>query len=166
MKNSLHKLVLTALMTSLICIATMIIRIPAPVNGGYINLGDSVVLFAAWMFAMPYGLIAAALGSSLADILSGYIVFAPATFVIKGMMAVAAYYVYKSMVGVCGRKISRVTSAVIAEIVMVLGYYSYEGILYGFVPSLANLPANIIQGVAGVVVGLILFKLFEKNKII
>lgn len=166
MKNSLHKLVLTALMASLVCVATMIIRVPAPVNGGYINLGDSIVLLATWMIAPPYGWIAAAFGSSLADILSGYVVYAPATFVIKGVMSVVAYYAYKSLNNACRRKISRVISAVIAEIVMVLGYYLYEGILYGFVPSLANIPSNIIQGIAGVAVGLILYKIFEKNKII
>ena len=49
---------------------------------------------------------------------------------------------------------------------MVLGYYVFEGFLYGFGASLVNIPANAVQGVAGLIIGTILVKIFEKSKII
>ena len=55
---------------------------------------------------------------------------------------------------------------VLAEIAMVLGYYVFEGFLYGFGPSLVNIPANAVQGVAGVVIGMILITLFEKQNVL
>ena len=48
---------------------------------------------------------------------------------------------------------------------MFMGYYVYEGFLYGFGPAAVSLPANAAQGVVGLIVGVILIKIFEKNKI-
>ena len=41
--KKIRKLVFTALLAALTCVATMVIQIPAPVSG-YVNLGDCVVL--------------------------------------------------------------------------------------------------------------------------
>ena len=49
---------------------------------------------------------------------------------------------------------------------MVLGYLLFEGVLYGFVASLVNIPANAIQGLAGLILGIVLIKIFEKSKIL
>jgi uncharacterized membrane protein len=45
---------------------------------------------------------------------------------------------------------------------MVSGYYIFEGFIYGFAPSLVNIPANAVQGLFGVAAGIVLIKLFEK----
>ena len=89
MNTKTKKLVMTALMAALTCIATMIIVIPSPLKG-YINLGDCLVLTSGWILSPAYGFFAAGLGSALADVLSGYVIYAPATFVIKGLMALIA----------------------------------------------------------------------------
>ena len=48
---------------------------------------------------------------------------------------------------------------------MVLGYYVFEGCLYGFVPSAVNVPANGVQGAAGLILGVLLVKALEKSRI-
>ena len=48
---------------------------------------------------------------------------------------------------------------------MVLGYYIFEGFMYGFAESIVNVPANAVQGIAGLVLGFVLIKIFEKTKI-
>ena len=72
----------------------MLIRIPTPLKG-YINLGDAIVLLCAFLLPPSYAFFAAGIGSMLADIFSGYAVYAPATFIIKGLMALAAYFIFK-----------------------------------------------------------------------
>ena len=153
---------MAALMASLACVATMIIKIPSPLKG-YLNLGDCVVLASGWMLSPAYGFLAAGIGSALADVFSGYITYAPATFVIKGLMAVIAFYGFKLLHKKMSSSLSRIISGTIAEIVMVLGYYVFEGFLYGFGPSAVNIPANAVQGVAGLIIGVALIKVFEKN---
>ena len=163
-KNTTQKIAVTALLAALTCVATMVIKIPSPMKG-YLNLGDCVVLTAGWMLSPVYGFLAAGLGSALADLFSGYVVYAPATFLIKGLMALVARFVYKALCGKIYSSVSRIISGVLAEIIMVLGYYIFEGFMYGFSPSLVNIPANAVQGIAGLVLGFVLIKIFEKTKI-
>ena len=85
MFSKTKKLVMASLMAALVCVATMIIKIPSPLKG-YLNLGDGIVLLAGWMLLPGYGFLAAGLGSALADLFLSYITYAPATFVIKGTL--------------------------------------------------------------------------------
>ena len=48
---------------------------------------------------------------------------------------------------------------------MIAGYFVFEGFLYGFGASLVNIPANAMQGVVGLIMGVLLINVFEKNKI-
>ncbi len=164
MHQKTKRIVITALMTSMVCVATMIIKIPSPMKG-YLNIGDCIVLLCGWLLPPGYGFIAAGLGSALADLFSGYIVYAPATFVIKGSMARIAYVCFKLMHKKIGKLSSYIIGGVLAEILMVLGYFVFEGFLYGFVPSLVNIPANGVQGIAGVVIGVVMIKVFDRLKI-
>lgn len=163
MNTKTKKLVMAALMAALACVATMIIKIPSPLKG-YINLGDCIVLLCGWLLSPMWGFLAAGLGSALADILSGYVIYGPATFLIKGLMSLVAFYGYKLLKDKCSNLASKIISGIAAEIVMLVGYFLFAGILYGFGPAVVNIPANAVQGIAGVVIGIILMKIFEKTK--
>ena len=164
MHSKTKRIVITALMAAMVCVATMIIKIPSPMKG-YLNIGDCIVLLCGWLLSPGYGFVAAGLGSALADMFSGYITYAPATFLIKGSMALIAFACFKLMNKRLGRLPSQIIGAVLAEIVMVLGYYVFEGFMYGFVPSAVNIPANAVQGAAGLILGIVLVKVFERLKI-
>lgn len=165
MKTKTQKIVIAAMLAALTCIATMIIKIPSPLKG-YLNLGDCVVLLSGWLLSPLYGFLAAGLGSGLADLISGYGVYVPATFIIKGVMAIAAYFGFRFLQNKVTNISARIVSGIVAELIMVFGYYVFEGFLYGFGASLVNIPANAVQGVAGLIIGTILIKIFEKSKII
>lgn len=164
MHSKTKRIVITALMAAMVCVATMIIKIPSPMKG-YLNIGDCIVLLCGWLLSPGFGFVAAGLGSALADMFSGYITYAPATFLIKGSMALIAFACFKLMNKRLGRLPSQIIGAVLAEIVMVFGYFVFEGFMYGFVPSAVNVPANAVQGAAGLILGIILVKVFERLKI-
>lgn len=151
-------------MAAMACVATMVIKIPTPMQG-YLNLGDCIVLLSGWILAPGYGFLAAGLGSALADVFSGYVIYAPATFVIKGGMALIVFACHKLLCKRVGKLPSQILGGVLAEVAMVMGYFVFEGFMYGFIPSAVNIPANALQGVAGLVLGLVLIKVFEKIKI-
>ena len=65
----------------------MIIRIPTPGTGGYIHPGDALVILSGIILGPLYGFLAAGLGSCLSDFLGGYFFYVPATFLIKGLVA-------------------------------------------------------------------------------
>ena len=165
MRSKTQKIVLAALIAALTCVATMVVKIPSPMKG-YVNLGDCVVLTAGWILSPWYAFLAAGLGSALADLFSGYVIYAPATFFIKGGMALIAYVLFQLLKKATGSFVARLVGGVSAEIWMVFGYFILEGFLYGFAPSLVNIPANAAQGVAGIVIGLVLIKVLEKTKLL
>lgn len=164
MNKKTKTIVAAALMASLACVATMIIKIPSPLKG-YINLGDCIVLLSGWILPPAYGFLAAGLGSALADLLSGYVIYAPATFIIKGIMALIAHGGFKLLHSKTGKLPARIIGGVTAEIAMIGGYFIFEGFLYEFGPAAVNIPANGVQGIAGLIIGVILVKIFEKSKV-
>ena len=161
MHSKIQKTVVAALMASLVCVATMLIKIPSPLKG-YLNLGDCVVLLSGWLLPPGYGFAAAGLGSALADLFSGYAMYAPATFLIKGAMALIAFACFKLLNKRIGKLPAQIIGGILAELAMILGYLVFEGFLYGFAASLVNIPANAVQGAAGVVIGVVLIKAYEK----
>ena len=162
--NTAHRIVMAALLAALVCVATMLIKVPSPLKG-YLNLGDGIVLLCGWLLSPMYGFFAAGIGSGLADFFAGYAVYVPVTFLIKGLMAVIAHGVFWLL-----RKRMRnipawILAGSLAEIEMVLGYYVFEGVLYGFAESLVNIPANAIQGIAGIALGITLSEVFQKTNL-
>lgn len=159
-QNKVFKLVLAALFAAITCVATMI-TIPLPITNGYVNLGDCFVLLSGWFLGPVYGFLAAGIGSSLADMLLGYTDYAPATFIIKALMAVTAYFVFKAL----SKKpfVARLTGGIAAETIMVLGYFGYEALRYGISAS-ANIPFNATQGAVGLIVAVTIATVISKNK--
>ena len=121
--------------------------------------------FERWILVPGYGFLAAGLGSALADVFSGYVIYAPATFAIKGLMALVAFATFRLWSKRIGKLPSRLLGGVLAEIVMVMGYFVFEGFMYGFIPSAVNIPTNAVQGVAGLLLGIVLVKVFERFEI-
>ena len=142
-----------SLFAALVAVATMIIKIPTP-TGGYVNIGDGFVLLSGWMLGPVWGTLAAGIGSMLADLI-GYPIYAPATFVIKALMVVVAVLIKNGF-----HKLPTVwrafLSGVAAELVMALGYFLYEILLYGAASALLNVPFNLVQGAIAVVAAMVL----------
>lgn len=160
MKNGLKRLVVAAILATITCMATVFIKIPLPY--GYINLGDCFVLLSGWILGPAYGFVSSAVGSAMADVIGGYALYAPITFVIKGLMAIVCFGAFKF---IRNKTAGRIFGAIVAEILMVAGYYVFEGFIYGFTVSLASIPFNLIQGLIGAAVALLGVKYVEKLNI-
>jgi len=165
-RNHLHKTIIAALFAALTCISTMIIQIPTPLQG-YINLGDSIVLLSGWFLGPFYGACAAAVGSALADILTGYLYYAPATFLIKGLMALAAYFMMRLFLKYFRSKKlpALITSSIFAEAIMVIGYFGYSYLFMdNSLTAASGIPGNLIQAAAGILLGNLLYFLLIRIK--
>ena len=82
--NRSKKIVLSAVFCSLVFTMTWV-SIPAP-SVGNINLGDCMVILSGCLLGSWYGVAAGALGAALCDLASGYVIYAPGTFIIKTLM--------------------------------------------------------------------------------
>ena len=152
----LLKTVMTALFAALVCVATMTIRIPSP-TGGYLNLGDGIVLLSAFLLGPVYGTLAAGIGSMLADLLSGFPAYAPGTLAIKALTALLAALLYRRAFPGRGSVLRIVTAGICGELVMALGYFAYTAVFMGYgLAAAAEIPGNLAQGAAGVAVAALL----------
>lgn len=166
-RDTLLKICFAGMFAALICVATILIRIPAPLGKGFLNFGDCFILIAAWTVGPWYGFAAGAVGSALADILSNAPEYAPGTFVIKGLIALTAALIFHALSG-RNEKLrvpGLVIGAVAGECVMIAGYYLYDAVIlgYGFISTLVNMPLNLIQGAFGAGIGLALMPLILKT---
>lgn len=165
MNGKTKQIVTAALFAALACVATMVIKIPSPMDG-YLNLGDCVVLAAGWLLAPGYGFLAAGLGSGLADLFSGYAAYAARNVCHQGAHGAHRFLRLQGAQREDRSLTARILSGAAAELWMVLGYYLFEGCLYGFMPSAVNIPANGVQGAAGLILGVLLVKALEKSRVI
>lgn len=164
---SAFKIVITALFAALICVATMVVQIPIPATGGYINLGDGVILVCAYLLHPALAVIAAGLGSMLADLLAGYMAYVPATLIVKALVALIATLLFHRFGrGKCRRHalIAMLISGLLAEMLMVLGYFFYEAMILGMgMAAAAGIVGNVVQGGVGVAAACIITPILMRS---
>lgn len=159
--NGNKKLIYAALFAALCCVITMYPKFPTLF--GYIHAGDALVLLGAYVLGPLWGALASALGSSLADLMAGYVQYFPGTFVIKAVMSLVAGWLLLKF----GEKrpvLTTVLSGLAAECLMVLGYLAYEGLLLGYGwGAIGSVPTNVVQGIFGAAASSALFAALIKT---
>lgn len=166
MNKKLNTIVTASMLAALTCIATMIIKVPTIGTNGYVNIGDSIVLLSTWLLGNPYGALAAGIGSGLADLISGYGSYVPGTVVIKFAMSFLGCIIYVLINKTKVPKIlGYVVSGIVAEAVMVIGYFAYEATFLGYgLAAASSIPSNIVQAVTCLVIGTVLVIALSKIK--
>ncbi len=155
------QLSITAMVMCLIILAIFLVRIPVPFTQGYVNISDGIIFVGVMLLGRRDGCIAAALGSSIGDILGGFAMWAPWTFFIKGGMALITYALYKTLaktkLGEAHKLIALIIAMAVAGFFMVAGYYVGEGVMYGnWIVAALGIPWNIGQFVLGIILALAL----------
>lgn len=134
-------LVYAGLFAALTTLLTATLHIP--VGNGYIHCGDAVIFLAAALLPMPYAIGASAIGGMMADLLSGYAVYALPTFIIKGLLALC--FAKLGGEGLLGKK--RILGLIVCAVVSVVGYWLTAVVLYGGFRAqlIGTVPGNLVQ---------------------
>ncbi|MCQ2567829.1 MAG: ECF transporter S component [Mogibacterium sp.] len=173
-KDKTTTLVITALMTALVLICTLLLRIPCGPDC-YIHLGDTVIFLAVLILPRRYACFAGSVGAALADLMGGFAFWAPWTFFIKLIMVlVFGVYVDKSrkldaaeveMKTLAGIPNIELAGLVLACIVGVGGYFVSEIILFGqWIGALACVGFNSIQVAVDAVIAMLAYRKLNIEK--
>ncbi len=142
----------SALMAALVYVLTRLVQVPTPTRG-YVHLGDTGIVFAALAFGPTVGGIAGGLGTALADLTSGYGMWAPFSLLIHG----AQGYV----LGLLARRQTfswrLVVLMTLLSILIVAGGYALAGLVLVGTAALTEIPANMMQALSGSVLGIPLY---------
>lgn len=136
-------------MIAIVFVGTRIIVIP--ISTGFIHFGDIFIYFAAFVFGPLTGLIAAATGTTLADLSAGYGSYAPGTFVIHGLQGLVA-----GMIAWRGGISRMILAIVVGGIILVGGYFLYEVAILqvGIGVAGSAVPWNVLQAATGGVIAI------------
>lgn len=145
-------LAITAMFIALTYIFTAFvnIRLPIAANGGLIHLGNVPLFLCAILFGKRKGAIAGAFGMGLFDLLSGWYLWAPFTFVIVGLMGFAVGAITENRPGFSWNALA----LLVACLIKIVGYYIAEGLIYGnWLAPASSIPGNLVQiGLAALIV--------------
>jgi uncharacterized membrane protein len=156
-----------SLMAAITFIATSVIHVPTFM--GVLHLGDSMIFLSAILFGRKKSAVASAVGMCLFDLISGYTLWAPFTFIIKGVMGyIAGTIAYRKDYD--GNNVSNnILAFVVAGVWMIVAYYFGGAIILTFISkefalkqaliiALKDIPTNILQVVGGIVLAVPLIK--------
>jgi uncharacterized membrane protein len=144
---------IAAVMIAVTAVFTLLVRIPIPATQGYINFSDVATFFSAFAFGPVIGFVAGGIGAALADVIGGYAQFAVLTLLAHGLQGMVAGVLGR------GRSLPGLIAAWAAGAVTMVGVYVLgEGLLLtGWGPAIAEVPFNVVQNLAGGLVGIPLY---------
>lgn len=154
MDGRIKRIAFLGLFMALVVIATTVLRFPVPTYNLYFNLGEAVIYLVALIFGGPAGAVVGGVGSALSDILGGYPVWAPITFAIKGAEGF--------IVGTLSRRSKPILAVSAGAVIMMLGYATAAGVMYGAGAVPVELAGDFIQVSVGGVIATMLHKRLRK----
>ena len=161
--SNIRDIVQMGLLSALTFVAAWAIHIPYG-NGGVIHLGDSMIFLTAVVFGRRYAAVSGALGMTMFDILSGFSIWAPYTFVIKAVMGlIAGSLAFEG--GYRGSSVIRnFAGMLLAGIWALLGYYAAEAIItWNIVQPIFSILGNVIQVSAGMAIAFVIITAIKKS---
>ena len=159
-KKTLRLIAFCGITAAFVFLGTQL-RIPTAI--GYINLGDAVILIASYVIG-PAAFFPAAIGSAIADLIAGYPIYVIPTFVIKGLMGLVAGFIMKHPEH-RPHIAKRIMAGVLAELIMVSGYFAAEVFIYDFAAAAASVPFNLIQAAAALIISVPVTYLLKNVKV-
>ena len=158
-----QQLTITAIFIALTFLATWLIKVQIPffaAKGGLVNLGNVPLFVAAMVYGRNKGSIAGAFGMALFDLMGGWILWAPFTFVVVGLMGYTVGLICEK--SKMNPVLTNIIAVGVALIIKIVGYYIAEGVIYGnWIAPAASIPGNIVQVVTA---GIIVLPIIERIK--
>lgn len=157
--SKMKSMCVTGVFTAAVFVFTAYLHIPS--HTGYTHIGDAFIYLAACVLPPPYAMFAGAAGALLADCLTGFALWAPASIVIKSITVL--FFSCKGKQLLTFRNgIALVPAAALCS----AGYYFYEVLLTAnFSAPLAGIPGYLTQSVLSSLLFLVLGMALDKLKI-
>jgi uncharacterized repeat protein (TIGR04002 family) len=155
-KNHLKLMCISGIFAAVVFVVTAYLHVPT--YNGYVHFGDGFIFIAACILPMPYSVIVGVVGAMLADLLTGYAMWAPGSMIIKGLLALL--FTCKAKKIITGRNLIMLIPA---AVISAGGYYLYEALITkNFVTSLAGIPGSTVQAVASSIVFVVIGGIMDK----
>ncbi|MDD4377879.1 MAG: ECF transporter S component [Eubacteriales bacterium] len=151
----------TALFIAIVFLGVFIIKFPGPF--GYAHIGDSMIFLSVLMLGGKRGAVAGGIGAAIADIVSGYTIWAVPTLICKAAMALVMGAIIKHQIlGMKGRLLW-IVAAVAGGITQGIGYVIFWFVLFGKAAAIASVPGLTFQMVSGIIIAFAISEALQKT---
>ncbi|MCC2865429.1 ECF transporter S component [Ihubacter massiliensis] len=152
-----------ALFIAIVFFGVFIIKFPGPF--GYAHIGDSMIFLSVLMLGGKRGAVAGGLGAAIADIVSGYTIWALPTLICKVLMALVMGAMIKHHVfGLKGRSLW-IVAAVTGGLTQGIGYVIFWYALFGKAAAIAAVPGLTFQAVSGIIIAFVITEALQKTSL-
>lgn len=155
-------MVYAAVFAAMIFALTRFIQIPVPGGAGYLHFGDAMIYIVASTLGGPWALLASALGAGLADLSSGFAVYAPISAIVKVLIALPFVLVNKKSEKILTPLTICLT--IPSGVITVLGYFLGD-LIVNRAYAVADIPMNIVQAVASAIIFVVISAAFDAAKL-
>ncbi len=147
------ELCIAAAMAAVVMVVTMSLQIPIPAVGGYVHLGDGIIFLTVIILGTKYGIWSGAIGACLADIVTGFALWGPFSFIIKGVMALVCGKIAEHDKSRAFISPVKIFAVFVGILISAAGYYLVGAMLTGsFRAALPSIPSDLVQGALGMAV--------------
>ena len=148
-----RRLTHSGLLAALIALLTAYVKVPIP--AGFAHMGDAAVILSGLLLG-PYGVLPAAVGSALGDLMAGYQHYAVFSALIKGVMAWVAG---KWMIPAERVSVRNVLALIVVFLWMVIAYFPVNALLYSLDMAYVSIPGNLAQAGIGLAISLLMLEM-------
>ena len=158
-KQRIKNVCLAATFTAIVFVLTAYLQIPS--HTGYIHIGDSFIMLSACLLPTPYAVFVGGAGAMLADCLTGFALWAPASVIIKALTALMFTNKKENIINL------RNLLAIIPSFILCIGgYYIYEALIStNFIAALSGIIGSVMQSLISSALFVVLGITFDKLKI-
>ena len=157
-RSELQQMVIAAVLIAGKQQLSRVFVIPVPMTNGYINLCDGLIILAALTMGSKWGAAIGGLSGFLLDLFAGYGQYMFFSLIIHGLEGFVAGLALHFE-----NKYTRLLVVIASVLLMVMGYWLVDTYLYSPAAALTGVIPNLFQGGAGVLVGLVLYPIFQKR---
>lgn len=163
-QKTTRNITFNGLLIALVFISAKIINIPTAI-GGVINLSDSIILTISLLTTSANAAFIAGTGAFIAEFFSAYAIFAPATLVIKALMAYISNKIYFSN-AIKSKQALMIIAFTCAESIMIIGYFLYQAFVLNLGVATASLDIinNFIQAGASIIIAILISNIIKNLK--
>lgn len=158
--KQLKNLIFAALLLAITIIFGRVFILPIPWTHGNINLCDVGILIAAMLLGPTYGTVVGGLGGLFLDLISGFTQYAPFSLIAHGLEGLIAGWLYRRA---GHRKAAQWLALVMSILVMVICYFFADSLLYTWTAGLLGIGTNLVQGIVGMIIAMLVAPTLKKR---
>lgn len=158
MKINTKEIAYTAILAALTVLAISLVRVPAFNGKIYFHLGETIMLTSALLLGRRGGALVGGIGAAIADLVLGFAVWAPISFLIHGLKG---YIVGGASEG--KGTVKDLFALIYGVAFMIAGYALAAGLLYGKAAVPMELFGDSMQGSVGVICAWVLAGILRRS---